>query len=129
MDVHTRDGTLKKGMKDETFFSSCYATNKNLRKEFNRILQSIPYLFRNDFKKFGIVWVFLHSWNIFFAFFQMFSHSLLMFKEVEVEVVEVSGSQQATFVAMGLYLLAEGLVTPSILLPVEAAQEDGLQFT
>ena len=59
----------------------------------------------------------------------MFSHSLLMFKEVEVEVVEVSGSQQATFVAMGLYLLAEGLVTASILLPVEAAQEDGLQFT
>ena len=59
----------------------------------------------------------------------MFSHSLLMFKEMEVEVVEVSGSQQATFVAMGLYLLAEGLVTPSILLPVEAAQEDGLQFT
>ena len=59
----------------------------------------------------------------------MFSHSLLMFKEVEVEGVEVSGSQQATFVAMGLYLLAEGLVTASILLPVEAAQEDGLQFT
>ena len=59
----------------------------------------------------------------------MFSHSLLLFKEVEVEVVEVSGSQQATFVAMGLYLLAEGLVTASILLPVEAAQEDGLQFT
>ena len=58
LDVHTRDGTLKKGMKDETFFFSCYATNKNLRKEFNGILQSIPYLFRNDFKKFGIVWGF-----------------------------------------------------------------------
>ena len=59
----------------------------------------------------------------------MFSHSLLMFKEVEVEVVEVSGSQQATFVAMALYLLAEGLVTPSILQPVEAAQVEGEQFT
>ena len=59
----------------------------------------------------------------------MFSHSLLIFKEVEVEVAEVSGSQQATFVAMALYLLAEGLVTPTILLPAEAAQEDGLQFT
>ena len=59
----------------------------------------------------------------------MFSNSSLMFKEVEVEVVEVSGSQQATFVAMALYLLAEGLVTPSILQPAEAAQEDGLQFT
>ena len=55
----------------------------------------------------------------------MLSLSLLMFKEVEGEVVEVSGSQQATFVAMALYLLAEGLVTPSILQPVEAAQEDG----
>ena len=59
----------------------------------------------------------------------MFSHSLLMFKEVEVEVVEVSGSQQATFVAMALYLLAERVVTPTTLLPAEAAQEDGLQFT
>ena len=59
----------------------------------------------------------------------MFSHSLLMFKEVEVEVVEVSGSQQATFVAMALYLLAERAVTPTILLPAEAAQGDGLQFT
>ena len=55
----------------------------------------------------------------------MFSHSLLMFKEVEVEVVEVSGSQQATFVAMALYLLAERLVTRTIRLPAEAAQEDG----
>ena len=89
----------------------------------------MPYLFRNDFKKIGILWGFLNSWNVFFAFFQMFSNSSLMFKEVEVEVVEVSGSQQATFVAMALYLLAEGLVTPSILQPAEAAQEDGLQFT
>ena len=63
------------------------------------------------------------------TFFAMFSHLLLMFKEVEVEVVEVSGSQQVTFVAMALYLLAERLVTPTILLPAEAAQEDGLQFT
>lgn len=59
----------------------------------------------------------------------MFSHSLLMFKEVEVEVVEVSGSQQVTFVAMALYLLEVRLVTPIIPLPAEAAQEDGLQFT
>ena len=59
----------------------------------------------------------------------MFSHSLLMFKEVEVEVVEVSGSQQVTFVAMALYLLEVRLVTRIIPLPVEAAQEDGLQFT
>ena len=44
-------------------------------------------------------------------------------------MVEVSGSQQATFVAMAPYLLAEGLVTPSILQPVEAAQVEGEQFT
>ena len=68
-------------------------------------------------------------WDFYSTLFAMFSHSLLMFKEVEVEVVEVSGSQQATFVAMAPYLLAERLVTPTILLPVEAAQEDGLQFT
>ena len=44
-------------------------------------------------------------------------------------MVEVSGSQQATFVAMALYMLAKGLVTPSILQPVEAAQVEGEQFT
>lgn len=41
----------------------------------------------------------------------------------------VSGSHLATFAATALYLLAEGLETPTILLRAEVAQGDELQFT
>ena len=50
-------------------------------------------------------------------------------QEVELEVAEVFGSQLDTYVATALYLLAEGLETPTVQLPEEVAQAVELPST
>lgn len=53
----------------------------------------------------------------------------LILQEVELEVAEVFGSQLDTYVATALYLLAEGLETPTVQLLAEVAQAVELPST